>query len=112
MVAPARGVLGSGWAKNWYGELQRCGLLRDPRPPFLRLYSKGTWLSRPPSHAEATVVMKRVFRLCGAEQSRVDVVTPHAMKATMLSWAAKFGLSADHRRVLGYHVVPADRSMN
>eukprot|EP00971_Amphidinium_carterae_P070228 1389613-Amphidinium_carterae.2 len=34
------------------------------------------------------------------------------MKATMLSWTAKFGLSAGHRRVLGYHVVPADRSMS
>eukprot|EP00971_Amphidinium_carterae_P210619 4179479-Amphidinium_carterae.1 len=52
-------------------------LRSDPRPPFLRLYSKGTWLRRPPSHHEAT---------------------PHALKSTMLSWAAKFGLGADHRK--------------
>eukprot|EP00971_Amphidinium_carterae_P075165 1485803-Amphidinium_carterae.1 len=55
--------------------------------------------------------MKRVFKLCGAEPSRGAAVTPHVMNATMSSWTAKFGLSADYWRVLGYHVVQADRSV-
>eukprot|EP00971_Amphidinium_carterae_P177146 3513125-Amphidinium_carterae.2 len=53
-----------------------------------------------------------MFTLCGVEPCQVEPVTPHAMKSTMLSWAAKFGISADYGKVLGYHVVPAERSMN
>ena len=35
----------------------------------------------------------------------------HSMKATLLSWAAKFGIDKATRRTLGYHVEPGDRSV-
>ena len=35
----------------------------------------------------------------------------HSLKATTLAWLAKAGVAEKTRRMLGYHVKPADRSM-
>ena len=46
-----------------------------------------------------------------SEESLADVGS-HSLKTTCLSWASKFGMNKDHRRHLGYHVRPGDRSMD
>ena len=39
-------------------------------------------------------------------RDQIEHVGAHSLKTTLLSWAAKFGVDRDHRRLLGYHAAP------
>jgi hypothetical protein len=47
----------------------------------------------------------------GVHASLLWNVGSHSLKATVLSWVAKAGVLKEHRRVLGYHEDPGDRSV-
>ena len=38
-------------------------------------------------------------------------VGAHSLKVTCLTWAAKFGVEREQRRLLGYHLAPGDRTL-
>ena len=38
-------------------------------------------------------------------------VGSHSLKATVLSWAAKYGIGKESQRALGYHAAPGDHTM-
>ena len=53
---------------------------------------------------------KRLLKSGGCPDELVLRLSAHSTKATLLSWAAKAGLSNDTRRALGGHAKPKDRS--
>ena len=48
----------------------------------------------------------------GFSSEDLENVGAHSLKTTALSWCATFGLDKDVRRMLGYHVLAGDRSVN
>ena len=60
--------------------------------------------------AEVSEFLRRYFHALGFGQELVRDVASHSMKACLLSVAAKFGLSLQHRQLLGYHVAKGERS--
>ena len=55
----------------------------------------------------------RLLSCLGVVMSCVAKILPgtHSAKATVLSWASKYGISHDDRRLLGYHAAAGDKSM-
>jgi hypothetical protein len=72
----------------------------------------GTWSSKRLTTADCTVWMRELMlTVADVERTRALGLGSHSLKATMLSWAAKFGMPAGPRRKLGGHVKPGDRSL-
>jgi hypothetical protein len=55
--------------------------------------------------------MHEILVAGGLKADSVRDLRTHSCRATLLSWAAKFGIKAGHRRLLGYHAKPKDQAM-
>ena len=111
LCGPAGGLCGNRWFKLFADVRKECGLsmVREQGRPFMpAVGADGELLSRPLTSNEATAWL---IRLVGSQGSGSGPIKSHSLKATLLSWAAKYGLSHDSRRLLGYHVAPGDKSM-
>ena len=62
------------------------------------------------SAGEATLALRELLAVYGVAADRVQRLSSHSLKTTVLSWAAKAGLSIEHRRLLGHHTAPGDLS--
>lgn len=106
MVAPGMGVAGSNWARLWKLARQELGLGDPPDFPIMPAPDKeGAPTVRPLDTEE----MGRWLRclLFGSSEKQSDrKVTSHSCKCTMLSYAAKWGVSVADRQLLGYHSTP------
>jgi hypothetical protein len=111
VVALSRGVSGNHWAREWLKirkllEIEQAtGLMPTPRGDGC------SFLARPLSLTDATVWMREILVSGGFSCSQVSDIYTHSCRATLLSWAAKFGVSGGHRRLLGYHAKAGDHSM-
>ena len=108
IVIPARGVDGSIWVQDALDALVSAGvdlttpidgpLLRAPSGNALELMQRGL---------RAAEVSSMLRRFVGASDpvpgSEVESVSSHSLKATTLSWCARFGLSPSTRSLLGRH---------
>ena len=68
-------------------------------------------LSKPVSSGSATTWLHELLISNGIPHASTSEIATHSLKCTALSWLAKFGAPAEHRRVLGYHVGVDDGSM-
>ena len=64
----------------------------------------------PIESGELTFFLKAFLLAIGYQRSFVDKVASHSMKATFLSYCAKFGVSLHQSQLLGYHVARGERS--
>jgi hypothetical protein len=97
------------WAETWM-ELRSACLVPDrqcllPAPNFA-----GGWLNRKLSTGEVTLWLRDILVSQGCDRNDVMRLTSHSLKTTILSWAAKAGMSLQTRRILGHHVDPEARS--
>jgi len=109
----AIGIDGLEWARAWLA-LRKSANLDASVQGFLMPAPglDGSWDSRKLTTADCSVWFRELLsRLIDIEPSRLSGIGSHSLKGTLLSWAAKFGLSAGPRRKLGGHVKPADRSL-
>ncbi len=60
---------------------------------------------------ELAVHIRELLITWGYDPKKAAMYTSHSLKATCLSWCAKAGIDMDIRRILGYHVVPGDKTM-
>ncbi len=58
-----------------------------------------------------TTMMRVAMRRAAAEDEEIRELTSHSCKATVLSWAAKFGMEVGTRIFLRGHAKPKDRSV-
>lgn len=97
------------WAKAWLQMRQEAGLVAQdwalPAPDF-----NGTWLPRKTTTGEVTQWLRDIMLTSGLDEDRSNQLTSHGFKCTILSWAAKFGMDLQTRRVLGHHVDPEAKS--
>eukprot|EP00971_Amphidinium_carterae_P100654 1991321-Amphidinium_carterae.1 len=46
----------------------------------------------------------------GFKAEHLTRIATHSLKATALSWCAKYGVSREHRQILGYHAIRGIKS--
>lgn len=111
-VAVARGASGAKWAQAWLAVRRAAGL--DAKADDCLQLTPGAhgWLR---SRIKTTVFGEWLVRFLRRHDSaclRPDLrISSRSLKVTILSWACKWGLSADFRRMLGYHAKKDDKSM-
>ena len=105
MVAPVMGVHGGDWATPWMQQRFKLGLEFPPQGLVMPAPDKDGQVSqRPLESGECGKWLRRLLGLdvaTGSDSSRR--VSSHSLKSTMLSFAAKRGLSVPDRLMLGYH---------
>ena len=108
ILIPARGVTGDVWAKDVLQVFNEAGVnLTNPiNGPLLPAPAgdAGVFMKRGLRSTEVSALLRRFV---GADEPgsavEVPVVSSHSLKATTLSWAARFGLSPEVRSLLGRH---------
>ena len=101
-----------GWGRAWLDARDRCGLKFGLGIAIMpALGSDGKFLQRSMTSGEATQYLREGLRLGGAEANSVARKSTHSMKSGVLSWAARFDILEDTRRLLGHHVHPTMKSI-
>ncbi|CAE7235845.1 unnamed protein product [Symbiodinium sp. CCMP2592] len=106
MVAPGLGVAGSNWARLWKLAREELNIPDPPEFPVMPAPDKSGAASVRPLDTEE---MGRWLRhlLTGSGSKQADrKLSSHSCKCTMLSYAAKRGISIVDRQLLGYHTTP------
>eukprot|EP00435_Cladocopium_sp_Y103_P026886 s4229_g6.t1 len=105
MVAPVQGVNGADWASPWIKMRDSMGLLLPPDGLIMPAPNKlGEPSQRPLESGECGKWLRRLLQFDGTAESSSDRrISSHSLKCTMLSYAAKRGLSVPDRLMLGYH---------
>ena len=100
LVAPIRGVSDNSWAVEWFGILGQVQFNTSAKPvgAICRPPTNGTLGTRHLSSEEIGDFLNHMLGLHGE-----NVVTSHCMKATTLTWCAKYGLDEPARTLLGHH---------
>eukprot|EP00435_Cladocopium_sp_Y103_P035983 s1997_g9.t1 len=105
MVAPVQGVNGGDWATPWIKVRETLGLRFPPDGLIMPAPDKhGEATQRPLESGECGKWLRRLLEgedATGAISDRR--VSSHSLKCTMLSYAAKRGLSVPDRLMFGYH---------
>ena len=104
MFAPIEGIGEVAWGVPWF---EFCGQHGPPRgsgrPLLPSPLSGGGWQTSPLNVDSAAKWLRYLLIRAGCERSSVEVLGTHSLKATTLSWCAKFGLDRATRAALGYH---------
>ena len=111
VCAPACGVTKVPWAELFVKARSDMKLNAEVGTLLPALGADGSFTSVSYSTPEFAIVIRHLLLKAGIEQSQLENVGAHSLKATCLSWVARFGLSRDDRRILGYHAEPGDRSV-
>ncbi|CAE7621993.1 unnamed protein product [Symbiodinium sp. CCMP2592] len=98
------------WAPLWMEARTDAGLGLNPSLPAFSEASQ-SWLERRMSTGELTMYLREFLVASHIDIPSESRVSSHSMKATFLSWLAKFGgVSLEDRRIAGHHLDPDSRS--
>lgn len=108
IIIPARGVDGSAYAELAIKALMDIGVAVDCNPidgPLLPApVGPSSFLRRGLTSHESSQALRKLLDEHDMPQTEgEDVISSHSLKATCLSWCAKFGLSPSSRSMLGRH---------
>ena len=104
MVAPEVGVTGAAWAVMLLKLRDISGLRGLPGKPFLPTpMPGGGWSNARLSASEATVWLCEVLKKCSLSPGQLGNVGARSLRATALSWMAKYMIPEKVRRLMGYH---------
>ena len=113
LVGLAKGLSGEPWAESWLEIRERLGheASRDgclQRQPI----ADGAFGTARIEAGQMTEWLRHLLESLGVERSALRNVGSHSCKASLLSLAAKAGLSRETRRLLGGHSPPNDKSVD
>ncbi|CAE7268093.1 unnamed protein product [Symbiodinium sp. CCMP2592] len=98
------------WAPLWMEARTDAGLGLNPSLPAFSEASQ-SWLERRMSTGELTMYLREFLVASHIDIPSESRISSHSMKATFLSWLAKFGgVSLEDRRIAGHHLDPDSRS--
>ena len=107
VVALAYGVTGARWWEHW--KMARRALRLPHRPCLPCILPDRRLGSRAMTSDAASKWMRATLASLGEPETIGRPLGSHTCKATMLSWASRWGLAASARRALGHHLKPGDR---
>ena len=103
MVSPALGIAADEWASTWMELRRELNLELPPKGLFMPAPKEDGEASARPLESRECCMWLRKILLGKLEPQHDRKLSSHSLKATVLSWAAKRGLSMDLRLQLGYH---------
>ena len=109
----AKGISGVDWAAAWMLLREQHGLAAEqdmclmPRP-----LADGTFAAGRAEPGAITEWIRFLLEKLDVPRGQLTNVGSHSCKATLLSMAAKAGMSRDMRRTLGAHAIPGDKSVD
>ena len=107
IVAPVFGVSGN-WGEAWVATRRAAGLDANRNLTVLPVRADtGGWHNVALTTDEFAKAFREVLLGQGVDASGLSNIGSHSLKVTCLSWAGKFGLNRDTRRMLGYHADPS-----
>ena len=109
MVAPRYGVTGLDWFNAWREACIRSGKPRGNDVPMLPFPTRSGWTKTPVGAGEGADWLRQMLHVSGIPLDALSNIGTHSLKATTLSWMAKFGATISVRQHLGYHMANADK---
>jgi hypothetical protein len=112
LTGPLKGLNDVMWIDTWM-KLRAQAKLKSPdgrNPLICSVTSSGQFTDRPLSASQASKWLRDILILNGYKRDNVINVSSHSLKATLLSWLAKAGVSLQVRQILGYHVTGSSQS--
>ena len=108
IVIPARGVDGSIWPQEALDAMQEAGhVFQNPIDgPLFHAPANGfgDFMKRGLRSSEVSAFLRKTLNLEEpVKGSDIEVVSSHSLKATLLAWCARYGLSPQTRSMLGRH---------
>ena len=111
MVAMGNG-LDLDWGRVWLSKRSKAGLVfSQERPALPVLLTTGSFGNIPMRTGEATRWLREIFMQNGYLHSDLVNIGSHSLKATMLSWCAKYGVEREHRQILRLPLHPRHQSL-
>ena len=107
VVSLAYSVSGARWWEQW--RMARVALKLPCCPCLPCVLADRRLGSRAMTSSHAAKWLKATLAMLGEPETEKRPLGSHTCKATMLSWASRWGLSASARRNLGHHLKPGDR---
>lgn len=111
VVGSAFGLLGRPWAQRWLQARAKFGLNAAQDGTLLPARSQSGWLRASADATEANAFLRSFLLEEKVAPEFASTVSTHSCKATLLSWCAKAGMRGEHRRLLGGHAKPKERSV-
>ena len=110
MVGWATGVTGVPWAAAWLKLRGIAGCnAADDKTLMPEVLSNGEFGDSRMTTQDGTLILRELLKEAGV--ANTEAYGTHSSKATLLSWAAKAGLSNTDRKLLGGHSESKDKSM-
>ncbi|CAE7864721.1 unnamed protein product, partial [Symbiodinium necroappetens] len=104
MCAPINGLTSSSWALKWWDIALEHGPKSGEDQPLLPSpVENGGWQEAPISVEAGGRWLRSLLYRAGVDASAVRALGTHSLKATLLSWSAKWGMPKELRLILGYH---------
>ena len=92
------------WARPWLEARKRVGMDVGVQRCLMPVVAgSGDILAEPADSAQVAKALISVLSRGGARPQALEGIGSHSLKRTFLSWAAKYGLPREDRRILGYH---------
>jgi hypothetical protein len=116
MLLPVTGIIDglehSNWFDKWVNDRTSAGLpnINCESPLMPGVLVNGKWDKAPLSTSQASKWIRELLKPCTTHEHDLLKTSSHSLKATTLSWAAKYGLSIEDRKLLGYHVLDSANS--
>eukprot|EP00435_Cladocopium_sp_Y103_P013177 s2711_g3.t1 len=104
LVAPVFSIGSVGWFQSWLQAREILGLEISGKltmPLLCRFGADGVPLQQEITSSECGKLLRRALRVDDGGSSGIR---SHSLKATALSWAGKFGVGLETRRLLGHHL--------
>ena len=108
-VGLSGGVSGKAWAVSWLRARKETGLAVDPA--VRKLTTSVTYGSDLMDATTASRHLRAFLVEAGCPPGQHQNLGAHSLKATLLSWAARWSMKASSRRILGNHSDRKDHSM-
>ena len=108
-VAIRHGVSGQDWASSWLSARKASGLQQDPS--VKKMLTSASFGADQMDSTTASRHLRAFLIEAGCPPSPKQNLGTHSLKATLLSWAARWSMKASSRRILGKHSDRKDHSM-
>ena len=110
VAAPVFGVTKVCWGEHFVTARRAADLRAEDGGGLVPALGPVGWQPVPYTTAEFATALRDLLKRRGFSTSAISNIGSHSLKATLLSWAGKYGMDKDHRRLLGYHTLAGDRS--
>eukprot|EP00435_Cladocopium_sp_Y103_P047171 s1071_g13.t1 len=104
LVAPVFTLGSVAWFQSWLQARESMGLEVNGKltsPLLCRFGADGKPLPQEVTSSECGKLLRKALRI---DESSGSAVRSHSLKSTALSWAGKFGVPLETRRLLGHHL--------